>query len=169
VLETNYTYYSYDGSITTVEVIHRRKIMKKLLAAIFSPVKNDVSLHAIRMALGRGPVQLIDARGTVLVVPPLLHGALQYLVNILSRGQSVSIVPQVKDLSCNDASQLLGCSRPFVYKLLDEEILPFHYVGSHRRIAFEDVIAYRDSLSHNRQQHVSEIAKIANKLKNRPS
>jgi excisionase family DNA binding protein len=140
--------------------------MKKLLAAVFTPVKNDPSLQNIRMALASGPVQLIDAQGTVLVVPASLHSALHYLVNILSRGQSVSIVPQVKDLSCNDAAKLLGCSRPYVYKLLDEKIISYHYVGSHRRISFEDVIAYRDSLSHNRQQQATEIAEIAAKIKN---
>jgi excisionase family DNA binding protein len=140
--------------------------MKKLLAAVFTPAKNDPSLQNIRMALATGPVQLIDAQGTVFVVPASLHSALHYLVNILSRGQSVSIVPQVKDLSCNDAAELLGCSRPYVYKLLDEKIIPYHYVGSHRRISFEDVIAYRDSLSHNRQQQATEIAEIAAKIKN---
>jgi excisionase family DNA binding protein len=78
----------------------------------------------------------------------------------------VSVIPQVKYLSCNDAAEILGCSRPYIYKLLDEKAIPYQYVGSHRRICFEDVIAYRDSLSQNRQQQASEIAEIAAKIKN---
>jgi excisionase family DNA binding protein len=140
--------------------------MKRLLAAVFTPEKNDPALQKLRMALANGSVQLINAQGEILVFPATLQNALHYLVNILSRGQAVSIVPQVKYLSCNDAAEFLGCSRPYVYKLLDEKIIPYHYVGSHRRICFEDVLAYRDSLTQNRQQQSSEIAEIAAKIKN---
>ena len=139
--------------------------MKRLLSAVFTPEKNDPALQKLRMALANGSVQLIDAQGEVLTFPASLQNALHYLVNILSRGQAVSVVPQVKYLSCNDAAELLGCSRPYVYKLLDEKIIPYQYVGSHRRICLEDIIAYRDSLAHNRQQQTSAIADIAAKIK----
>jgi excisionase family DNA binding protein len=140
--------------------------MKKLLAAIFTLEKNDPSLQNIRLALATGSVQLVDAQGALLVFPASLQNALHYLVNILSRGQSVSIVPQINYLSCNEAAELLSCSRPHVYKLLDEKVIPCHYVGSHRRICFNDIIVYRDSLSQNRQQQAAEIAEITAKIKN---
>jgi excisionase family DNA binding protein len=140
--------------------------MKRLLAAVFTPEKNDPALQTLKMALAAGPVQLIDAQGKVLVFPASVQNAMHYLVSIFSRGQAVSVIPQVKYLSCNDAAEILGCSRPYIYKLLDEKVIPYQYVGSHRRICFEDVIAYRDSLSQNRQQQASEIAEIAAKIKN---
>jgi excisionase family DNA binding protein len=140
--------------------------MKRMLAAVFTPEKNDPALQILRIALAAGPVQFINAQGEVLVFPASVQNALHYLVNILSRGQAVSVIPQVKYLSCNDAAEILGCSRPYIYKLLDEKAIPYQYVGSHRRICFEDVIAYRDSLSQNRQHQSSEIAEIAAKIKN---
>ena len=140
--------------------------MKRLLAAVFTPEKNDPELQTLKIALATGPVQLINAQGEVLVLPTSVQNALHYLVNILSRGQAVSVIPQVKYLSCNEAAEILGCSRPYIYKLLDEKLIPYQYVGSHRRICFEDVIAYRDSLSQNRQMQAAEIAEIAAKIKN---
>jgi excisionase family DNA binding protein len=140
--------------------------MKRLLAAVFTTEKNDPALQTLKIALAAGPVQLINAQGEVLVFPASVQNALHYLVNILSRGQAVSVIPQVKYLSCNDAAEILGCSRPYIYKLLDEKAIPYQYVGSHRRICFEDVIAYRDSLSQNRLHQSSEIAEIASKIKN---
>jgi excisionase family DNA binding protein len=140
--------------------------MKRLLSAVFTPEKNDPALQTLKIALAAGPVQLISSQGEVLVFPASLQNALHYLVSILSRGQAVSVIPQVKYLSCNDAAEILGCSRPYIYKLLDEKAIPYQYVGSHRRICFEDVIAYRDSLSQNRLHQSSEIAEIAAKIKN---
>ena len=140
--------------------------MKRLLSAVFMPEKNDLALQTLKIALATSSVQLVDARGEVLVLPTSVQKALHYLVNILSRGQAVLVMPQVKYLSCNEAAEILACSRPYIYKLLDENLIPYQYVGSHRRICFEDVIAYRDSLSQNRQQQSSEIAEIAAKIKN---
>ena len=140
--------------------------MKRLLSAVFMPEKNDLALQTLKLALATISVQLVDARGEVLVLPTSVQKALHYLVNILSRGQAVLVMPQVKYLSCNEAAEILACSRPYIYKLLDENLIPYQYVGSHRRICFEDVITYRDSLSQNRQQQSSEIAEIAAKIKN---
>ncbi len=140
--------------------------MKRLLAAVFTPEKNDPALQALKIALAMGSVQLVNAQGEVLPLPTSAQSALRYLVNILSRGQAVLVIPQVKYLSCSEAAEILNCSRPHIYKLLDEKLIPYQYVGSHRRICFEDVIAYRDSLSQNRQQQSVEIAEIAAKIKN---
>ncbi len=140
--------------------------MKRMLAAVFTPEKNDSALQTLKIALAAGSVQFINAQGEVLAFPASVHNALHYLVSILSRGQAVSVIPQVKYLSCNDAAEILGCSRPHLYKLLDEKAIPYQSVGSHRRICFEDVIAYRSSLLRSRQHQSSEIAEITIKIKN---
>ena len=139
--------------------------MKRLLSAVFTPEKNGADLQKLKIFLTTGPVQITNVHGEVLVLPPSVHNALHYLVNILSRGQVVLVMPQVKYLSCNEAAEILSCSRPHIYKLLDEKLIPYQYVGSHRRICFEDVITYRDSLSQSRQQQFAEIAEIAIKIK----
>lgn len=72
--------------------------------------------------------------------------ALKLLAQILeatSRGKPVSIVLIAMEMTTQSAADLLGCSRPHLVKLLEEGEIPFFKVGRHRRVKFEDVVAYK--------------------------
>ena len=43
-----------------------------------------------------------------------------------------------------EAAEFLNVSRPYVAKLLDDGVLPYRQVGSHRRIPYADLAAYRE-------------------------
>jgi len=47
-----------------------------------------------------------------------------------------------EEVSPEDAAKMLGMSRPFIRKLMDQGILPFRMVGSHHRIAVADLETY---------------------------
>lgn len=76
-----------------------------------------------------------------------------FVANILrlaAAGRDVTAVPGDTALTTNQAALMLGMSRPFLIKLLDDGRLPHHYVGRDRRIKVSDVRAYverRDSES----------------------
>jgi hypothetical protein len=42
-------------------------------------------------------------------------------------------------------------SRQFFVRLLDADELPFHYVGTHRRVFFKDLVAYQRKRSLKRK------------------
>lgn len=58
--------------------------------------------------------------------------------------QAISIVCQNRELTTQQATDILNVSRPFLVKLLDEGAIPCIKVGSHRRIQFKDLIIYRE-------------------------
>lgn len=73
--------------------------------------------------------------------------ALKLLAKILeatSQGKPISIVPIATEITTQKASELLGCSRPHIVKLLESGEIPFTKVGRHRRIKIEDVIKYKN-------------------------
>lgn len=54
----------------------------------------------------------------------------------------VAVLGVGEALSPQDAAQLLGVSRSFLTRQMDAGGLPFHLVGSHRRIRIEDLLAF---------------------------
>ncbi|OLV17327.1 excisionase family DNA-binding protein [Deinococcus marmoris] len=92
------------------------------------------------------PVYLqLPGQADPLQVSPLLASVLRASVRELLDGHVISLVVADQDLSTIEAAKLLGMSRPFlVSRFLETGELPFHKVGSHRRIPLKAVLAFRD-------------------------
>jgi excisionase family DNA binding protein len=67
------------------------------------------------------------------------------MLSALSEGDAVVVVPMGTDLTTQEAANLLGVSRPYLIRLINQGRIPCEWVGSHRRIRVEDVLAYRRS------------------------
>ena len=81
-----------------------------------------------------------------LEVVALPLSALRLLDAILeanANGHAVTVMPSHGELTPNQASEMLGVSRPFLIKLLDEGHIPFRRVGAHRRIRIDALENYR--------------------------
>lgn len=86
--------------------------------------------------------------------------ALQLLSDILkamSEGKPISIVPVATEITTQKAAEILGCSRPYLIKLLERGEIQYTKVGKHRRIMFEDIIAYRQKMKEQQKQHLVDI------------
>ena len=55
-------------------------------------------------------------------------------------------------MTTQQVANLLGVSRPFVVKLIDDGRLAGHKVGTHRRVYTRDAVAYKDLMAGNRGQ-----------------
>lgn len=88
--------------------------------------------------------------------------ALKLLAQILkdtSQGKPVSIVPVATEMTTQAAAELLGCSRPHLVKLLEEEAIPFTKVGKHRRVKYEDVLSYKRKMKAKQKALLIEMMK----------
>ncbi len=131
---------------------------------VFPPETNIRALLALKLMLSNSPVQLVDRDGAVVEISSEIREALQQLVRIMAIGKSAVILPYEQYLSCQSAAELLGISRPYLYRLLDQGVIPCFNVGSHRRLRFEDVIDYKLNRSSERHQALLELAELSKKL-----
>ena len=86
--------------------------------------------------------------------------ALKVLAEVLKamgEGKMISIVPIAAEVTTQAAAEILGCSRPYVVKLLEEGRIPFVKVGKHRRLKFEDMMKFKQSIKKQQKQHLIDI------------
>lgn len=69
---------------------------------------------------------------------------LRRLLSLTDKGQSVELLAHDAELSPNQAAALLKMSRPFLLAFMDRGDLPFHRVGTHRRIKMSDLLTFMD-------------------------
>jgi len=73
---------------------------------------------------------------------PIFH-LLVRVVNAMRRNEVVVLLPENETLTTKSAADVLGVSRPHLIGLLKDGKIPYHMVGSHRRVRLKDVRAYQ--------------------------
>lgn len=76
----------------------------------------------------------------------------------------MSVVPVQAELTTQQAAAIREASRPFLISLLERGDLPFHKVGTHRRVRYGDLIAYKRREHDARHQALDELVQQAREL-----
>lgn len=97
-------------------------------------------------------------------VPPAALELIGRLLGAMSQGRSVTLVPTDQELTTVEAANFLNVSRPFVIKEMDAGRLPHRKVGSHRRIAFEDLLEYAQQMRARQANALERMAENAREL-----
>jgi len=93
--------------------------------------------------------------------------AVRLLVDLLAnmaKGNAVTLIPIHAELTTQQAADLIGISRPFLIKLLEDGEIDFHMVGTHRRIYFQDLRNYMDKNKKAREEALDDLAAQAQDL-----
>jgi len=105
--------------------------------------------------------KLVGPDGEEIELPRSVLDVLQQVVYELAHDRAVAVVPVNKELTTQEAANLLNVSRPYLIKLLEQGELPFFKVGSHRRIRLNDLLEYRKRRHEEQERAINEIAQIS--------
>lgn len=127
----------------------------------------EYDLSRLHECLAKGaPVelQLRDKRGNVIALPGSTIDLIRQALELARDGKGFLLVADDTEVSPEKAADLLRISRPTLLKKLDQGLLPFHYVGTHRRIALADVLAYQRQQKERTQATLRQMREEADKL-----
>jgi excisionase family DNA binding protein len=100
----------------------------------------------------------------LLKLPPKVLRLIADLLGAMAQGKAVTVVPKELDVTTQEAAMFLNVSRPYFVRLLDQGKLPFHKVGTHRRVRFEDVVKYKEARQQGARNALQELADQAQEL-----
>lgn len=111
-----------------------------------------------------GRALIVGPDGTQTELPESLYAVLVRAAHELRRGRGISILPVGMELTTQQAADLINLSRPFLIRLLEAGQIPYHMVGTHRRIRLDDLLVYRRRRSLERRAMLAGMASEAQEL-----
>jgi excisionase family DNA binding protein len=118
-----------------------RAQLSRLSSALQASLEHDDSSY-----------RLLGPKGETLEVPHEVLPILARVTAILERGESVSILAVHKELTTQQAADLLNLSRQYLVRLLDDGRIPHTRTGKHRRLRMEDVLAFQELRARQRRE-----------------
>ena len=112
----------------------------------------------------RPKCKLVGPKGETLTVPESVFYVLERVAQVLARGDAITVVPVGKELTTQQAADLLNVSRSYLIRLLEEGQISYHKVGTHRRVQLRDVLAYKERTDTDRRAALDELAAEAQRL-----
>ena len=128
------------------------------------PESDEAQLLELNRMLQLETPALVGANGERLELPNAVFRLLKEIVRNMQLGRAIVLIPENQQLTTQRAADLLGVSRPHLIKLLESEELPYHKVGSHRRIYLKNLLAYQKRRDVERKAALDRIAKEVRKL-----
>lgn len=151
--------------MTTADLARSILPDEKAIAAATESSRQIAAFVSTKLDIQR--IELIDEaqQRKVVEVPTFALRLLGDILNELALGNTVKVVPVHAELTTQEAADMLNVSRPHLVKLLDEGQIPHTKTGSHRRIKFTDVMAFkaeRDRVSQAAMEELAAQAQVLN-------
>ena len=98
-------------------------------------------------------------------IPDSALALLSSILTEMAKGNAVTLVPVEAELTTQQAADILHVSRPYLIDLLEKGEIPHRLVGTHRRVAFKDLMEYKAMKRKKRLAVLEELSALDQELK----
>ena len=107
---------------------------------------------------------ILGTDGEPVQLPESVTNLLRRMVFHLAHDRAVVVVPINKELTTQEAADILNVSRPYLVKLLEQGDIPYVKTGAHRRIRFDDLMVYKARRDATRREALSRLTQMSEDL-----
>ncbi len=108
--------------------------------------------------------QLVGPDGESIPIPETVFSLLERVTEVLARGDAITVVPVGKELTTQQAANILNVSRQYLVRLLDQGRIPHTKTGKHRRIRVGDVLVFKRKRDRSRRAALDELTELSEEL-----
>ncbi len=105
-----------------------------------------------------------DGQRESIVLPGMVMQMLLDILSDISQGNAISVIPYQAELSTQQAANLLNVSRPYLVKLLENDDIDHHKVGTHRRVYVKDLLEYKKNIDNARAKSLDDLAQLSQEI-----
>ena len=113
-------------------------------------------------------ITLVDESGQqtepAIKLPPQALRLIAQVLGAMGERRPITIVPTKHELTTVEAANYLNVSRPFIIKEIESGKLRHRMVGTHRRIAYEDLVEYKRSMQRRQEEALQQLADNAQEI-----
>jgi excisionase family DNA binding protein len=109
-------------------------------------------------------IQPDDESEETIAIPLSAFRLLAEILAEMAKGNSVTLSPIHAELTTQQAADLLNVSRPYLIELLEKGQIPHRKVGTHRRVLFHDLTAYKRKTDAARLKALEELSALDQEL-----
>ncbi len=104
-----------------------------------------------------GRIALLDESGHGVDLPTPLSQHMARIVRLMAERRTVILIPEDETFTTQAAANYLGVSRQHLVDLLEDGKIPFHKVGTHRRVYFRDLLDYEKQRDRERKAALDDL------------
>jgi excisionase family DNA binding protein len=138
--------------VTTNDIKRPNKRERKLAQESYTSLISSIE----QLKSDQAEIEIEETRERI-ILPVKALNLLGEILKAMSQGKPISIVPLATEVTTQKASEILGCSRPYFVKLLEEGKIEYTKVGKHRRIKYEDLIDYKKKMKDEQKKRLIEM------------
>jgi excisionase family DNA binding protein len=115
-------------------------------------------IDAIYQRIKQSDAKALGPDSKLHLLPNDAYAFLREILSELTANRSVTLLQNNASLTSIEASKLLGMSRQYLVQLVEKGEIPFHKVGTHRRLYIRDVLAYKTKRDAARRKALDDLA-----------
>jgi excisionase family DNA binding protein len=108
--------------------------------------------------------RIVGPNGESVELPDAVLDLLQQIVRELRQGHVVSLVSLDRELTTQQAADLLNVSRPHLIKLLEEGRIPYIKTGTHRRVGLQALMEYKAQRDEERRRGLALLTQMSEEM-----